>query len=275
MVILFLLSLIMMAQIKMPKLSPTFELNGVVGFAEIKVVYSRPSARGRQVADNLIPYNEVWRTGANASTKVSFSEEVELNGNLVPSGDYALYSIFMEEKATIILSKNISWWGAFDYDPVDDFLRFDVPIKHSIDHYETFTISFSDFTRNTANLNLNWGNTKVMFKIESDEDEKVMADIKAQVIDGSSATLRSYWDAASYYYDTNRDSKIALEWINKVIKERENEGYWDFHLKAKLLARLGRKQDAINAAKKSIVLAKENQNPDYVRLNQQLIASLK
>ena len=90
------------AQIKTPPASPTFELKGTVGFAEVKVVYSRPSANGRVVAGNLIPYNEVWRTGANASTKISFSEEVKLDGHAVPAGEYALYTIFTEDVATII-----------------------------------------------------------------------------------------------------------------------------------------------------------------------------
>lgn len=160
------------AQINMPPPSPTFELKGTIGLAEVKVVYSRPSAKGRQVAGNLIPYNEVWRTGANESTKISFSQDVKLNGNLVPAGEYALYTQFTEETATIIISKNLSWWGAMGYDSKDDLLRFDVPVKHPSSMYETFTISFSDFTMNSANLNMKWEHTKAMFKIESQVDDE-------------------------------------------------------------------------------------------------------
>ena len=116
----FLMALTVQAQIAMPAASPTFELKGTVGLAEVKVVYSRPSAKGRQVAGNLIPYNEVWRTGANESTKISFSKDVKLNGHEVPAGEYALYTEFTEETATIILSKNLSWWGAMDYDAKED-----------------------------------------------------------------------------------------------------------------------------------------------------------
>jgi len=150
------------AQIKMPPPSPTFELKGTVGLAEVIVVYSRPSAKGREVAGNLIPYNEVWRTGANASTKITFSLDVKLNGNAVPAGEYALYTMFTEETATIILSKNLTWWGALGYDAKDDLLRFEVPVKHPSSHYETFTMSFSDFTMNSANLNMKWEHTKAM-----------------------------------------------------------------------------------------------------------------
>lgn len=261
-------------QIKTPPASPTFELKGTVGLAEVKVVYSRPSARGRQVAGNLIPYNEVWRTGANASTKISFSEEVKLNGNAVPAGEYALYTIFTEETATIILSKNLNWWGAIGYDAAEDQLRFEVPVKHPSSHYETFTISFSDFTSNSANLNLKWEHTKAMFTIETEVDSKVMADIKEQVIDGTPSNAGVYFQAASYYYDTERDPKMALAWINKAIEGSQREQYWVYHLKAKILARLGEKKDAVATAKKSMELAKTGGNPDYVRLNEQLIESM-
>lgn len=273
-VCLLLLPGICFAQIKTPPASPTFEVKGTVGFAEVKIVYSRPSANDRVVAGNLIPYNEVWRTGANASTKISFSEPVKLEGNLVPAGDYSLYTMFTEEEATIILSKNLSWWGTIGYDPSQDFLRFVVPVKHPSSHYETFTISFSDFTRSSANLNLKWEHTKAMFKIESEVDARVMADIKKQLVDTGSASTRSYYDGAAYYYDTERDSKLALAWITKAIAGSEKEQYWMWHLKAKLEARLKMKAEATASAKKSAELAKEAGNRDYVKLNTQVIDSL-
>lgn len=263
------------AQIKMPAASPTFELKGTVGLAEVKVVYSRPSARGRKVAGELIPYNEVWRTGANASTKISFSTDVLLEGNPVPAGEYALYTEFTEEEATIIISKNLTWWGSVGYDPKDDLLRFKVPVKHPSSMYETFTISFSDFTMNSANLNMKWEHTKAMFKIESKVDDVVMAQIKEQVIDKTPANPGVYFQAASYYYDTERDSNLALTWVNKAIEGSEQKQYWVVHLKAKLLARTGKNAEAKVAAQESMKLAAAGGNPDYVRLNEKLIASLK
>lgn len=262
-------------QIAYPPASPTFELKGTVGLTEVKVVYSRPSAKGRKVAGELIPFNEVWRTGANASTKISFSTDVKLNGNPVPAGTYALYSLFTEEEATIILSNNLELWGAIGYDPKDDQLRFKVPVKHPSSHYETFTISFSDFAMNSANLNLKWEHTKVLFNIESEVDAIVMKQIKEQVIDASSADANTYFQAATYFFETNRDTEQALEWVNKAIKLRKEKAYWIVHLQAKLLARLKRKEAATAAAKESIELAQLAGNPDYVRLNEKLIASLK
>lgn len=269
------LSVCAIAQIKMPPPSPTFELSGTVGLANVKVVYSRPSAKGREIAGNLIPYNEVWRTGANASTKVTFSTDVKLNGNPIPAGEYALYTMFTEETATIIISKNLTWWGALGYEAKDDLLRFDVTVKHPSSHYETFTMSFSDFTMNSANLNMKWGHTKAMFTIESDVDANVMADIKAQVIDASPSNPGVYFQAAGYYYETERDSKQALAWVNKALDASEQKQYWVVHLKAKLHARMGNKKEALAAATESITLAKAGGNPDYVRLNEKLIADMK
>ena len=263
------------AQIKTPPPSPTFEVKGTVGFAEVRIVYSRPSAKGRAVAGNLIPNGEVWRTGANASTKISFSETVKLDGHEVPAGEYALYTIFGEEVATIILSKNLTWWGTIGYDKNEDFLRFEVPVKHPSSHYETFTISFSDFTRNSANLNIKWEHTKAMFKIESDIDARIMADIKKHLIDGKEASARSYYDGAGYYYDTDRDPKLALSWINKGIELSEKEQYWMWHLKAKLEARNNLNKEAEKSANRSTELAMAAGNPDYLKLNNDLIASLK
>lgn len=263
------------AQIKMPPASPTFELKGTVGFADVKVVYSRPSAKGRAVAGNLIPYGEVWRTGANASTKISFSEDVTLNGNPVPAGEYALYTQFSEETATIILNKNLELWGSMGYDQNEDQIRFNVPVKHPSSHYETFTISFSDFTRNSANLNMKWEHTKAMFKIETVVESRIMADLKEQLIDNTPTNPRVFYQGALYYMETDNDTNQALEWIDKAIELSDKPVYWMIGMKGQILAKLGKKKEAIDHFKKSTELAKAAGNPDYVRQNERLVQSLK
>jgi len=264
----------LMAQIQVPPASPTFEVQGTIGLTEVHLVYSRPSAKGRVVAGDLIPYGEVWRTGANASTKISFSTDVWIEGHKVPAGQYALYTIFNEQEATVILSKNLELWGAIGYSAADDQLRFNVPVKHPTSSYETLTMSFSDFTMNSANFNIKWDHTKVMFSIVSQVDELVMSQIKQQVIDNTPANPGVYFQAAGYYFDTQKDDRMALEWVDKAIAGNEQKQYWVVHLKAKILARLGEKSAAKAAAESSIELAKAAGNPEYVRLNNQLIADL-
>jgi hypothetical protein len=264
----------LLAQIQVPPASPTFEVKGTIGLTEVQLVYSRPSARGRVVAGDLIPYGEVWRTGANASTKISFSTDVVIEGHKVPAGQYALYTIFNEQEATVILSKNLELWGSIGYSADDDQLRFNVPVKHPTSSYETLTMSFSDFTMNSANFNIKWDHTKVMFSIVSQVDELVMSQIKQQVIDNAPTNPGVYFQAAGYYFDTQKNDRMALEWVDKAIAGNEQKQYWVFHLKAKILARLGEKSAAKATAESSIELAKAAGNPDYVRLNEKLIASL-
>ena len=264
----------LLAQIQVPPASPTFEVKGTIGLTEVHIVYSRPSARGRVVAGDLIPYGEVWRTGANASTKISFSTDVVIEGHKVPAGQYALYTIFNEQEATVILSKNIELWGSIGYSADDDQLRFNVPVKHPTSSYETLTMSFSDFTMNSANFNIKWDHTKVMFSIVSQVDELVMSQIKQQVIDNAPTNPGVYFQAAGYYFDTQKNDRMALEWVDKAIAGNEQKQYWVVHLKAKIQARLGEKSAAKATAESSIELAKAAENPDYIRLNEKLIASL-
>lgn len=264
----------LLAQIQVPPASPTFEVKGTIGLTEVHIVYSRPSARGRVVAGDLIPYGEVWRTGANASTKISFSTDVVIEGHKVPAGQYALYTIFNEQEATVILSKNLELWGSIGYSADDDQLRFNVPVKHPTSSYETLTMSFSDFTMNSANFNIKWDHTKVMFSIVSQVDELVMSQIKQQVIDNAPTNPGVYFQAAGYYFDTQKNDRMALEWVDKAIAGNEQKQYWVVHLKAKIQARLGEKSAAKATAESSIELAKAAGNPDYIRLNEKLIASL-
>ena len=264
----------LLAQIQVPPASPTFEVKGTIGLTEVHIVYSRPSARGRVVAGDLIPYGEVWRTGANASTKISFSTDVVIEGRKVPAGQYALYTIFNEQEATVILSKNLELWGSIGYSADDDQLRFNVPVKHPTSSYETLTMSFSDFTMNSANFNIKWDHTKVMFSIVSQVDELVMSQIKQQVIDNAPTNPGVYFQAAGYYFDTQKNDRMALEWVDKAIAGNEQKQYWVVHLKAKIQARLGEKSAAKATAESSIELAKAAENPDYIRLNEKLIASL-
>ena len=264
----------LLAQIQVPPASPTFEVKGTIGLTEVHIVYSRPSARGRVVAGDLIPYGEVWRTGANASTKISFSTDVVIEGHKVPAGQYALYTIFNEQEATVILSKNLELWGSIGYSADDDQLRFNVPVKHPTSSYETLTMSFSDFTMNSANFNIKWDHTKVMFSIVSQVDELVMSQIKQQVIDNAPTNPGVYFQAAGYYFDTQKNDRMALDWVDKAIAGNEQKQYWVVHLKAKIQARLGEKSAAKATAESSIELAKAAGNPDYIRLNEKLIASL-
>lgn len=260
------------AQVRIPAASPQCKISQSVGLMEVSLDYSRPSVKGRKIFGELVPYGQVWRTGANASTKITFSDDVKLEGRDAPAGTYALYTIPNKDKWTIIIHKNTQLWGSSGYNQEEELMRFDVKPART-EFTETFTIGFTNLTGSSANIRIAWENTAVEFKMETDSDAKVMASIE-ETIGSGKATPNDYNAAASYLFETNRDLNKALEYVNLALAEFEKQQrnvFWVVHLKAKILAGLNQFSEAVEAAKKSKELAQEANNDDYVRLNDKLI----
>ncbi|MDN3203601.1 DUF2911 domain-containing protein [Algoriphagus sediminis] len=267
------ISLVAHAQLNMPQASPSARLAQKVGLTDVTVDYSRPSMKGRKIFGTLVPYNEVWRTGANAATKLNFSTEVEIGGAKLPAGSYALYSIPGKSEWTIILSKNTELWGAMGYSDADDVVRFKVKPSKTGKKYETFEITFNNMTDNSADLSMKWETTRVDFKISTEVDPIVMAQIQEQVIDAKTDNPSLLYSAASYYYNNEKDLDQAYEWITQSVES--DPKYWTMHLKAKIELGLDKRTDALASAEKSAEMAEEANNPDYVRLNERLMKSIK
>lgn len=260
-------------QLQMPQASPSAKIAQKVGLTDVTVDYSRPSTKGRKIFGELVPFDQVWRTGANGATILSFSTEVKLGGVTVPAGSYALYSIPGKASWTIILSKNTKLWGAIGYDAKDDVLRFEASPAKTSRMYDSFDISFNKLTDNSADLSIKWEQTRVDFTIQTDVDPIVMADIKKQVIDSQSSNPALLYQAANYYFTSNKDANQAYAWIKQ--STESDPKYWTLHLRAKIELSLGKKTEALESATKSKNLAIENKNPDYVGLNERLIKSIK
>src|SRR5271154_1505683 len=156
-----------------PAASPGCTLKQRVGLTDIEVDYSRPGKKGRTIFGGIVPYGQVWRTGANAATKITFSTPVKLDGQDVPAGSYALFTIPGEDEWTIILSKNASQFGAFQYDSKDDLVRFKVAPVELSESIETFTIEFNHIRDESAVLNLVWDKAVVPIKIEIELTSKL------------------------------------------------------------------------------------------------------
>jgi hypothetical protein len=259
------------AQITMPQPSPSATVTQKVGLADVTLSYSRPSARGRKIFGDLLPYGQLWRTGANAATKLTFSDEVTVNGTKVPAGEYSLFTIPGKDEWTVMLNKNVKA-SANDYKEAEDVARFKVRPAKTAAPYETFTIDFSDLTANAASMNIKWENTKVALKLETDVDSKVMAQIKELVIDSPNAKPQDLYAASIYYMENNKDLNQALTWMNKATEK--DPQFWQLHQKARLQAKLKDYKNAEATARKSIELAKTAKNDDYVRLNEKLLAEL-
>ncbi len=263
------------AQIAVPDLSPFSTVTQKVGFNEMKIEYSRPSVRGRIIYGQVVPYGEVWRVGANASTKIYIREEVTVQDHhKISPGIYALYAIPGKEEWTIILSKDPWLWGAFGYQESYDAARFNVKVKPLKEQVETFTIQFANVCSSCAEIELTWDFTKVSFRISTNSDEKIMADIKTFTTSPESRLAGEYYMAAKYYLDTNRDLKQALEWADKSLQYGP-KAYWVMHTKAEIQAKLGDYKGAIETATLSKEEAKLKNDADYVRMNEEEIAKWK
>ncbi len=255
------------AQLNTPITSPPASVTQKVGIIDVKVEYNRPSVKGRKIFGDLLPFDKIWRAGANAPTKITFSDSILIGGKKIAGGTYSLYAIPGEKEWTIILGKNATK-QAGDHKEEDDAVRFKVTAETLPYLVESFTIEFANLGKFTADVVLKWENTSVKFPIENDGDKKIMAEIKSKT-----ENTDTYWASANYYFDNGKDLKQALEWTNKVIEK--NPQFWTIHLKAKILAKQGDCKGAAEAAKKSIELAKTANNTDYVKMNEKLIADCK
>jgi hypothetical protein len=242
-----------------------------VGLTDIEIAYSRPSMKGRQIFGSLVPYGAVWRTGANAATKISFNTPVKLNGTDIAAGTYAFYTIPGENEWTIIVNKGVGQSGT-QYDQNADVARFKAtPVKLSDTTIDTFTIEFNHVRDESAVITLVWEQTVVPVKVELDLTSKLVP----QIEEAMSATegRKPYYQAAMFYYDHDQDLKKASQWVDAAIAERE--AHYIVYLKAKILAKLGDKEGAIAAAKRSTELAIKAKDTGYVKMNEDLITSLK
>jgi len=262
------------AQIKTPSASPTAKITQGVGLINMEVEYSRPSIKGRKIFGELVPFGEMWRTGANASTKVMFSDKVQVSGLALDKGTYALYTIPEKTTWTIIFYKNTSFGGVpqpKDFKEEDVAARFSVPVQSISNKVETFTIEIANLRNDGADLEVFWENTKVIIPVKVETDTKVMADIQSTM---AGPKPGDYYAAARYYYEEKKDMKQALEWVNTSL-EKGGDKFWILRLKANIQAELKMYKDAIATANKSSELAKADGNSDYPRMNDESIADWK
>lgn len=253
--------------VKMPQASSAQTITQEFGLGTVTVKYSRPNVKGRKVFGDLVPLGKVWRTGANSATLITFTEPVQLEGNAVPAGEYALFTIPEKNQWTIILNKKVQQWGAYEYSQAEDFLRFKVKPAASAQKIESFTIGFSDVMPTSAQMHLRWDNVDVPVKMTTEVDTKVMANIE-QAMKGDK---KPYFQAAQYYFDNGKDINQALEWV-KQAESADQKAPWIKYLKARIQLKAGDKKGAAITAAEGVKIAKEINNEEYVKLNSSVLA---
>jgi len=267
------------AQISTPQPSPKSTVTQRVGLTDITITYSRPGVKGRPVFGDstskaLVAYGKRWRTGANATTTIKFSDDVILEGKKIPAGEYGLYTIPGKTIWTVVLSKDTKEGAnVAGFKTADDVARISAKPYKLANKVETFTINFADLTPSTGNVDLQWELTGAKFKITTEVDAKVLAQIEEKVVKNSAATANDYAAAAVYYLDNDKDLKQALTWIQKA--NEKDPKFWNVHTEAKIRLKMKDYKGATTAAEQSKKLAVEGKNTDYVKMNDELIAEAK
>ena len=254
-----------------PQPSPTQNVKQNFGLSSIELSYSRPGIKGRTVFGDLVPYGKVWRTGANNATTLTFGDDVMIGGVKIPAGKYGLLTIPEASEWTVIISKQTDVTSPNDYKADQDMVRVKVTPSELPFSVETFTIMFNDMKSNSCELALVWDKAYVALPISTDVDSKVMKSIDNIM----NKDTKPYYGAASYYYDNDKDMNQALEWVNKATAASPNAQPWVHTLKTRILVKLGKKKEAIDAANNAIRIANETKYPEFAKQNEDIIKSLK
>lgn len=255
--------------LKTPAPSTTQTIKQEFGLGSIELSYSRPSAKGRVVMGDLVPYGKVWRTGANNATTITFTDDVTIGGKLVKAGKYGLLSIPDAKEWTLIITKDLNVTSPAAYNEANDVARAKVAATTVAMKAESFTMQFANITNNSIELHLRWENAMVALPITTDVDAKVMAQIDAAM----NVDSRPYNAAAQYYYDNGKDLKKAKEWSDKAVASNPT-AFWMTLLNARICAKMGDKAGAKAMAEKTVALATTAKNDDYIKMANDLLKTL-
>ena len=264
---LILLSLVIVtssfAQLKSPNASPRSNISQIIGLVSVNLDYSRPSKKSREIFGGLVPYNKIWRTGANNPTTISFSDYVKINNQLISAGEYHLYSVPTESTLDLVIYEKTDAWGSlptFDKSKViarvsSDFI--DLP-----NTVETFTISFENISNNGSTLNIMWDNKLAVYNIDALTKDKMINNINNVMNNNPSSN--DYSRAAMYYFEEDIDIEKAMEWINKAYKDSDDLRYWHLRYKALIYEKAGKLNKALEYAESGYKRAIESKAVDGI-----------
>lgn len=237
-----------------PAASPLGSVYQVVGISEVTVKYSRPSVKGRQIFGGVVPFDQVWRTGANSATTIAFTNDATISGTKLAAGTYGIFTIPGKTEWTVILSKDNNLWGSGNYNPGNDALRFKVtPEKTS--NVELLTFNFETVESDKAKLTISWADVKISFDIVFESHKNILDKLKTDV--NWSTSFRG----ADYLLKSGKDLDLAMKYIDISIMIDEN--YNNMKVKAQLLEKAGKKSEAIATMQKALDKAATMKNPPF------------
>ena len=250
-------------QLQSPVASPRAKVSQKVGLVNINLDYSRPSKKGRTIFGNIVPFDQIWRTGANQATSISFSDDVKINNQLVEAGEYHVYSVPRENSLDLVIYKKTDAWGSlksFDESLIkarvtSDF--YDLPFS-----IETFTISFGDISNAGASLNISWDNKVAIYVIDALTREKMLNNIEETM--AKNPSKNDFRKAAMYYYEENIHIDKAVKWIDIAFDDSDDLKYWQLRYKALINEKAGKIKKAKKYAKKGYEIALKSKSPDAI-----------
>ena len=261
------------AQLKSPVASPRANLSQNIGLVNISVDYSRPSKKGRTIFGNLVPYNKIWRTGANQATTFSVSDDIKINNQLVPKGEYHIYSVPREKRLDLIIYNKTDNWGSLkEFDEslivarvVSEFIELPFSV-------ETFEISFDNISNNGSTINIIWDNKLAIYYLDALTKEKMITNIESVLLKNPKPI--DFQKAAVYYYEEGLDKEKAFKWINKAFESYKDPKYWQLRVKALIYNYYGMEKEALKIAKEGLKQAKKSGAPDGLNAMSLLVDSL-
>jgi hypothetical protein len=246
--------------LKAPAPSSTQTIKQTFALSSIELSYSRPGVKSRKIFGDLVPFNQVWRTGANGATTLTFGDTVSINGTKLAPGTYGLLSIPSEKNWTLIITKqtNVTSPGAYKQD--QDVLRYEAKTVELKDAVETFTIQFANIKDGSCDLQIMWDKTMVTLPVTTNIEGAMLAQINQAMKDS-----RPYYAAAMYYMNNGQDLNQALEWMNKAIEQNPKD-LRNSYQKANLLVKMGRNAEARTVATKGLEAATTDKNENYIKM---------
>lgn len=253
------------AQIDTPAPSPAAKIEQTVGLTDVHVEYSRPAMRGRVIFGDLVPYGKVWRTGANARTKITFTDDVTVGDTTLKAGSYGIFTIPQPNEWEVIFYTDANGGGApAELDESKVAARVKAPVQTMPMDIWSFTITIDDIKSDEAVLGFLWERTYVGVPFKVPTDAKVSANIE-RVMNGPG--MGDYYAAAVYYLSEGKDINQAKKWMDKAMAMNDNPRFWQLRQQSLIYAAAGDKQGAIELAKKSLAKAEAAGNADYVKMN--------
>ncbi len=272
--VLLFMSLLAIGQVRVPAPSPNSIVKETVGLTSIELDYNRPSARGRVIFGDLVPFGRLWRTGANKNSMITFSDKVKIEGKELPKGTYAVFATPKANDWDVVFYTDTENWGVpQNFDQAKVALQTTVKTMQLPNHVETFTMALSNFTNDSALINIMWEKTGVALKVEVPTKDIALNNIKKALAGPSAA---DYFAAAQYFFSAELDINEALTMINKAAELTANNAkgtpFWYLRLKSLIQHKAGDKKGAIETAKLSLAASEEANNADYIKMNKDSIA---